>query len=114
MAKEPAPLLDQMRAHIYDYGWCRANMHIWRNPSGTSDGALRVEKGVVFVTYICENCGSKRHDNVSLRSGELLARRYDYAQAYELRLKGSDVSERPKKDDWRKIHFTTLVRGGWK
>lgn len=87
-----------------DGGWCRANQHIWRHVP-----PFRTEKGTVSVIFACEHCHGRRHDTVSLRTGELLFRSYDMPKGYILKKVGD---ARPTKSDWRKAHYLNLVKGG--
>lgn len=106
--KEKKPVLP-IKAQIenaldVEGGWCRAANHNWK-----ATPPFTVEKGVVAVHYVCDNCHGSRHDGVSLRTGEVVHRSYHMTPGYVLKI-GKDQA-RPSKSDWRKAHFTRIVRG---
>lgn len=83
-------------------GWCRANAHAWKPQT-----PFETTKGVVFVTFKCDNCRGQRYDDISLASGELLARIYKMPKGYILTGVGD---ARPGKSDWRKLHYGGLLK----
>lgn len=95
----------QMDAHISDYGWCRANMHVWLTPRETGL-PVTVDKGVASITYRCAGCNGERHDRVSLATGELVHRDYRMPEGYILKLDGE---KKPNKSTWRKEHFSAYL-----
>ena len=51
----------------------------------------------------CLRCGSERHDNIAYGTGEIMGRRYIYAEGYQY--KGEDT---PKKEQFREALFEKL------
>jgi len=51
----------------------------------------------------CLRCGTERHDNIAYTTGEVMSRRYIYAEGYQY--KGEDT---PKKEVFREELFTKL------
>jgi hypothetical protein len=51
----------------------------------------------------CLRCGTERHDNIAYGTGEVMGRRYIYAEGYQYQ--GEDT---PKKEQFREELFTKL------
>ena len=102
MAKKNPAVKTQMKTQLdMGYGWCRANQHIWV----PQNGEIEVQGGAAKQVYLCNGCTSERHDWIVLKTGEIM-RDYKYAQGYLVKIGGD---ERPRKNDWRKLHFNELV-----
>lgn len=101
-----AAIRERMVEHITDYGWCRANQHIWVPQSGNGQGII-VKQGIASVVFKCRNCKGERHDKISLNSGDVVFRTYVMPEGYVLENIG--VGNKPKKSDWRKEHYAKLL-----
>lgn len=55
---------------------CRTFGHSWSTP------AIERENGAAWIRITCDHCGCSRLDEVSLLTGSLFSRKYEYAEGY--------------------------------
>lgn len=53
----------------------------------------------------CMRCSTERHDNIAYGTGEVMGRRYIYAEGYQY---AGEKDERPSKEEFREELFTKL------
>lgn len=65
-----------------EYLFCRTFNHAWQEATGI----ITVDEKVTgtWLTMRCSSCGTVRADVVSIRSGQLITRRYRYPETYRM------------------------------
>jgi hypothetical protein len=84
------------------FGLCRSVGHSWGRPALTRDA-----DGLVSVRLTCSHCPTTRRDTLNPHNGGLVKRRYEHPEGYLVH--GLDVTERPTKEDYRKVWIGDLM-----
>lgn len=105
------PTQQQIRVQLkeYEHGWCRTLGHDWPHPRNGRPGqaVVVIGPGVIEMSIRCRDCGTQRIDHVSIRSGELLQRKYRHPDGYLAKGWGDDA---PSRQEWRRMTLSNLVQ----
>lgn len=78
---------------------CRLLGHSWKETTRPQEFVVSGKFYLAdrFMHLLCARCKSKRHDGIRSRTGEVVARRYKYAEGYQY----DADEEHPSGDDLR-------------